>query len=51
MLLPDVVNTFVLRERDTFGLYVDLIQNLDGDQGETLNTLKKKSGFEDLGSS
>jgi hypothetical protein len=48
VLLPAAVNAFVLRERDTFGVYVDLVQDLDGDHGESLKTLKKQSGFEDL---
>jgi hypothetical protein len=48
MLLPAVVNAFVLRERDTFGVYVDLVKDLDGDNGESLESLKKQSGFEDL---
>jgi hypothetical protein len=48
MLLPAVVNAFVLRERDTFGVYVDLVKDLDGDNGESLEALKKQSGFQDL---
>lgn len=48
MLLPPDINGFVLRERDTFGIYVDLVLDLDGDFGESLPALKKKSGFQDL---
>ncbi|KAH7385087.1 hypothetical protein BKA64DRAFT_157338 [Cadophora sp. MPI-SDFR-AT-0126] len=48
MLLPAVVNAFVLRERDEFGLYVDLVKDLDGDLSKSLKDLKKQSGFEDL---
>ena len=48
LLLPPHVRAFVLRERDIFRIYVDLVQDLDGDHGESLKTLKKQSGFEDL---
>jgi hypothetical protein len=48
MLMCAEVNAFVLRERCVFGVYVDLIQDLDGDRGESLKELKKVSGFEDL---
>lgn len=48
MLLPPDIGAFVLRERDMFGIYIDLVADLDGDHGESLPTLKKKSGFQDL---
>lgn len=48
LLMPAAVNAFVLRERCVFGIYVDLVQDLDGDHGESLTELKKQSGFEDL---
>lgn len=48
MLLPADVNAFVLRERATFSVFVDLVKDLDGDHGESLKALKKQSGFEDL---
>lgn len=48
MLLPHFISGFVLRERDRFGMYVDLICDLDGDEGGGINSLKQKSGFEDL---
>jgi hypothetical protein len=48
VLLPAVVSAFVLRERDRFSVYVDLVKDLDGDDGENLKALKRQSGFEDL---
>ena len=48
MLMRSEVNAWVLRERCIFGVYVDLVQDLDGDHGESLQDLKKSSGFEDL---
>jgi hypothetical protein len=48
MLFPAVINAFVLQERDTFGIYVDLVKDLNGDHAESAKALKKQSGFEDL---
>ncbi|KAE8452653.1 hypothetical protein EG329_013912 [Mollisiaceae sp. DMI_Dod_QoI] len=48
MLLGPDIDAFVLRERCVFGVYIDLIQDLDGDDAKSQDSLKKKSGFQDL---
>lgn len=48
MLLPDSVDVFVLRERDVFAVYVDQIEDLDGDKTGDQDLLKMQSGFGEL---
>lgn len=48
MLLPAVVKGFALRESDWFDIYIDLVEDLEGDRTDNPTSLRKKSGFEDL---
>jgi DNA polymerase III delta prime subunit len=48
MLLPDSVDAFVLRERDIFAVYIENIEDLDGDKTGDQEILKKQSGFGEL---